>query len=308
MSEAPEGVIEGRDVLDLSRLRTPDDLAHITQINRVATVIVPDSLAAAYARIPTFRVAATVYVPDGANVRAHTGTLVVGGDGIGATDDVLVVIGMLIITSPITGPVPRQIRVLGSVLAPRGSESALGPALTGGTGSVSYYRYAEDQRVKVYSGQARLSGAALANPAGSPDDALVLAGQVVVTGTVRTVGFAQVLAAGQCVVPETAQEMLEPILESQGQIVWYRGERPWVAAEPTELGAEFFRLLDSPIALVVLDDLTIAPGVTAELVREKVVSVALLADVVAPAEAAPALQALTTESFGTIRTADGPDD
>lgn len=177
MTESPEGVISGRDVLDLSRLRTPDDLAHITRIHRVATVIVPDSLAPAYARIPTSRVAATVYVPDGANVRVHTGTLMVGGDGIGTTDDVLVVIGMLIVTSPVTGPVPRQIRVLGSVLAPHGSESALGPVLAGGRGSVNYYRYAEDQRVKVHSGQARLSGAALANPAGGQDDVLVLAGQ-----------------------------------------------------------------------------------------------------------------------------------
>lgn len=131
---------------------------------------------------------------------------------------------------------------------------------------------------------------------------------MVVTGAVRTVGYAQVLAAGQCVLPETAQEMLEPILETQGQVVWYRGERPWVVAESTTLGADFFRLLDAPIALVALDDLTISPGVTADLVRDKVSSVALLADVVAPAAAVPALQALTTEAFGSIRIADGPGD
>lgn len=305
MSEPPEGVISRRDLLDLSRLRSPEDLAHITGIHRVATVIVPESLAAAYARIPTTRVAFTVYVPDGANVRVHTGTLVVGGDGIGATDDVLVVVGMLVVTSPVTGPVPGQIRVVGSVVAPRGSESALGPALGGGVGSVNFYRYVEDQRVKVYSGQARLSAATLANPAGGPDDVLVLAGQVVITGMVAKVGFAQVVAAGQVVVPESAQELLEPRLEAQGQVVWYRGERPWVVMEPTELAPEFFRLLDAPIGLVVMDELTIAPGVTGDLVREKVASVALLADVIAPADAVPALQVLTTDSLGVIRTADG---
>lgn len=307
MTGPDEGVISRRDVLDLSPLRTPEDIAHITGIDRVATVIVPESLAAAYGRIPTSRVAATVYVPDGGNVRVHTGSLVVGGDGLGAAGDVLVVVGMLIITSPVTGPVPRQIRVLGSVLAPHGSESALGPALAGGRGSVSYYRYAENQRVKVQSGQVRLSGAALANPAGGPDDVLVLAGQIVVTGTVREVGYAQVLAAGQCVLPEAARDLLEPIMEAQGQTVWYRGQRPWVVTESTELGADFFRLLDEPIALVVLAELTITAGVTAELVREKVTSVALLGDVTAPADAVPALQALTTESFGAIRVADGRD-
>ena len=132
--------------------------------------------------------AATIYVPDGANVRVHTGALVVGGDGLGAADDVLIVIGMLVITSPVTGPVPQRIHVVGSVLAPRGSESALGPALAGGTGGVTYYRYADGQDIKVLSGQVRLSGAMLANPAGQPDDILIAAGQVVMTGEVTTRG------------------------------------------------------------------------------------------------------------------------
>lgn len=305
MTESTEGVISRRDLLDLSPLRTPDDLAHITAVDRVATVIVPESLAAAYARIPTSRVATTLYVPDGANVRVHTGMLVVGGDGVGSADDVLIVIGLLIITSPITGPVPRQVRVVGSVLAPRGSEPALGPALAGGVGSVTYYRYVEDQHVKVYSGQVRVSGTAFGHSNGGPSDVLVLAGQVVVSGTIDEVRYGQVLTAGQCVLPEAAQELLEPVLEGQGQVVWYRGARPWVVTEPTELTAEFFRLLDEPVGLVVLAELTVTTGVTADLVREKVASVALLANVVAPAEAVPALQALTTDSFGVIRAADG---
>src|SRR6266516_6759847 len=101
MSEPVEdgGVVSRRSVLDLSHLSSPEQLAGITRIERVATVIVPQSLAGAYARILSSRVAATVYVPDGANVRLHTGPLMVGGDGLGAADDVLVVIGMLIITS-----------------------------------------------------------------------------------------------------------------------------------------------------------------------------------------------------------------
>ena len=62
-------------------------------------------------------------------MRMQTGSMVVGGDGLGADNDVLVVIGMLLITSPVTGPLPKRIHVIGSVLAPRGSEQALGQAL-----------------------------------------------------------------------------------------------------------------------------------------------------------------------------------
>src|ERR1700735_1288078 len=156
-------VISDQPVADFSHLTAPEQLAAISRIEDVALVIVPESLAATYTAIPSSQVAATIYVPDGANVRVHTGLLVVGGDGIGAVDDVLIISGMLIITSPVTGPLPQRIHVVGSVLAPRGSEAALGPALAGSAGGVSYYTPADGQDIKVLSGQVRLSGAMLAN-------------------------------------------------------------------------------------------------------------------------------------------------
>jgi hypothetical protein len=144
-------VVSGQPVADFSHLTAPEQLGAIGRIENVALVIVPESLAGAYAAIPTSQVAATIFVPDGANVRVHTGALMVGGDGIGAADDVLIITGLLIITSPVTGPVPQRIHVVGSVLAPRGSEAALGPALAGGTGGVSYYTLADGQDIKVLS-------------------------------------------------------------------------------------------------------------------------------------------------------------
>ncbi len=158
-------VISDQPVADFSHLTAPEQLAAISRIEDVALVIVPESLAAAYTAIPVSDVAATIYVPDGANVRVHTGALVAGGDGLGAADDVLIVTGMLLITSPVTGQVPKQIHVTGSVYAPRGSEAALGPALAGSTGSVSYFPFADGQDTKVLTGQLTLSGAMLANPA-----------------------------------------------------------------------------------------------------------------------------------------------
>ena len=303
---ADRRVISGEAVVDFSHLTSPEELAAIARIEQVATVIVPQSLAAAYARIPTSEVAATVFVPDGANVRIHSGSLTVSGDGLGAADDVLVVIGMLVITSPVTGEVPHRITVVGLVLAPRGSEAVLGRVLGGGAGSVSYYRYTEGQDFKVLSGQVKLSGAMLANPAGEAGDILIAAGQVIVTGPVTTVGYAQVIVAGQFIAPEAGRELLEPRIQVTGQAVWYRGDTPRIILEDIRVGPDFFRLLDHPVSLVLLGDMTVAPGVSEDTVREKITDIILLGDITAPAELVPVFQVLATDVFGDIRAADGP--
>jgi hypothetical protein len=299
-------VVSNQPVADFSHLTEPEQLAAISRIEHVALVIVPESLAGAYAAIPSSGVAATIYVPGGANVRVHTGALVVGGDGIGGADDVLVITGMLIITSPVTGPVPKRIYVVGTVLAPRGSEAALGPALAGGTGGVSYYTPAAGQDIKVLSGQVRLSGAMLANPAGQADDMLIAAGQVVITGEVATVGYRQVIIAGQLAAPAASRDVVEPRVQVQGQAAWYRGDDPRVFYDDTSLGPDFFRLLDHPATLVVLGDLTITAGVTEAMMREKITGISVFGDATAPPEIVGMLQALTTDAFGAIRASDGP--
>ena len=299
-------VIIGEAVADFSHLTSKGEMAAIARIERVGTVIVPRSLAAEYARIPTSKVGTTVFVPDGANVRIHTGSLTVSGDGLGAADDVLLVIGMLVITSPVTGEVPRQITVVGLALAPRGSEAALGRVLGGGAGSVGYYRYTEGQDFKVLSGQVKLSGAMLANPAGEAGDVLIAAGQVIVTGPVTTVGYSQVIIAGQLIAPEASREMLEPRLQITGQAAWYGGDLPRIILEDIRVGPDFFRLLDHPVSLVLLGDMTVAPGVSEDMVREKITEIILLGDITAPPELVPVFQVLTTEAFGDIRAADGP--
>jgi hypothetical protein len=300
------GVVRRQAVLDLSHLTTPEELATIHRIERVGTVVVPRSLAGAYARIPTERVGSTIYVPEGVNVRMHTGPLVVGGDGLGGPEDVLVITGVLVIVSPVTGPVPYRISVIGSVLAPSGSEGALGPALGGGVGTVTYYRYVEGQDIKVLTGQVRLTGASLVNSAGGHDDLLLAAGQIVLTGPVTTVGYAQVVVAGQLVAPAASREVLEPRLQVQGQVVWARSDEARVITEDIEVGPDFFRLLEHPVSLVVLGDLTISAGVTEAQLREKVTDIALLGDLTAPAELVPMLQVLAVDALGTIRVSDGP--
>ena len=299
-------VIRDQPVVDFSHLKSPEDLATIREIKDVAMVIVPESLAAAYAAIPSSDIASTIYVPDGVNVRTHTGALVVGGDGIGGAEDVLIVVGMLLITTPVTSPVPRRIHVIGSVLAPRGSEQLLGQVLAGGTGAVNYYQYADGQDFKLLSGQSRLSGAMLANPAGHPDDILIAAGQVVVTGEVTTVGYRTVVIAGQVAAPAAARDVIEPAAQIHGQAGWYDGDAPRVFNGDATLGADFFRLLDHPVSLVVFGDLTIGAGVSEALMREKITGITVFGDAIAPPELMGMLQVLATDVFGDIRASDGP--
>ncbi len=305
---AAEGVVlRDQPVLDLSHLTSPDQMAGISRIEDVAVVVVPQSLAGAYAAISVSDVAGTIFVPDGANVRLHSGAMVAGGDGLGAADDVLVVIGMLVITSPVTGPVPQRIYVVGSVIAPRGSEALLGPALAGGSGSVSYYPHRTDQDVdvKVLSGQVRLSGAMLANPAGQASDILIAAGQVAVTGEVSTLGYRLVVVAGQLAAPAASRDAIEPFVQVQGQAGWYQGGSPRVFYDSTTLGPDFFRLLDEPASLVVFGNLTIADGVTEDMVREKVTGAVLFGNAIAPPGVVAVLQVLATDTFGKIRASDG---
>lgn len=305
------GVIERQGVLDLSHLTSPDELAAITRISRVGAVVLPEALAGAYAAISVSRVGATVFVPQGLKPRVHVGPLVVGGDGIGAPDEMLVVVGVLVITGQVTGELPGRISVVGSVFAPRGSEAALGRVFGSGTGTVTYYRVPGGQNgthVKMLTGQVRLSGAALANHAGEPSDILVAAGQVIITGEVGTIGYSQIFVAGQVLAPEAAQTELESRMDVQGQTAWYRSGDPRVFLDDVELGPDYFRLLDHPISLITLGDLTIGAGVTADLLRANVADIVLFGDVLAPAEAVPAVQVLASAIMGEIRVADGPRD
>jgi len=155
------------------------------------------------------------------------------------------------------------------------------------------------------AGQVKLSSAMLANPAGQPEDILIAAGQVVVTGPVSAVNFAQVIVAGQFVAPQASRDLLEPRVQAHGQVAWYRGDEARLIMDDIRLGPNFFRLLDHTVSLVVLADLVIEPGVTEAALREKVTDIVLFGDLTAPAELVPVLQVLAADAYGTIRADDG---
>jgi hypothetical protein len=238
-----EGVIEDVDTLDLTPMGSAEDLAGITRISDVAIVLVPESLMPAAMSIPMRDVAMVVPVPDRLEVRKHTGALVMGGEalsGPGVENAALIVIGTLILTSPVEKVTYRQVIVMGMVLAPHGSESALGTGLTRVTGSVDYYPYAEGQDVKVSTGQLR-------------------------------VGYRRVVVAGGVLAPVDSQPVLGPVLIVKGQLAWYTGQ-PRLFVGKERFGRSFFELLDRPLTLALVGRFEIDHDVPAELLREKVAS------------------------------------
>jgi hypothetical protein len=150
----------------------------------------------------------------------------------------------------------------------------------------------------------RLSPAVLANTAGRPDDILVVAGQIVVTGEVSAVGYRTVLVAGQFAAPAASRDVLEPAIQIQGQAAWFQGANPRVFNGDARLGLDFLRLLGEPTALVVLGDLVIEEGVTEEGLREKITGFTVFGDVVAPAGLIGMVQVLASEVFGDIKAGD----
>lgn len=301
--------ISNMALLDLTGSGSAEELAAIDGISNVAVILVPESLSGALARIPMRDVASIVPVPDGAQLRVHTGSVVMGGEALGdpdSEDAVLVVTGTLALSSPVERVTYSRVIVTGVVVAPRGSESALASGLTRVTGSVQYYDHVEGQRFRSFSGQTRVSGELLANRDGNPADVLFLSGQSIITGSIPddAVGFQRVIATGQLIAPRASEATLLPVLSIEGQIAWYDGDpRFFVGTERFSRG--FLELFDEPFSLVLIGSFTIGDDVSPELLREKVSHITLIGKLEAPAEVVAVLQFLTTEKHGVITAGQG---
>lgn len=304
------GEIEKVEVLNLTPLTSAEELHEITAIRKVETLIVPDSLAAELAAIPLEQVETVIRVPDGATVRTLTGSVTMSGDafaGSGRDNEVLVVTGSLLITSPVTTVGYREIVTTGLVLAPHGSEAVLGSALSQASGAVSYYTHAENQEIKDLSGQLKLSGESLANTRGSADDILVVSGQFVVTTPPETVGYRRVIVVGQLIAPREGRAALEPVLTVYGQTAWYGGDNPRFMLGGQRFSRVFFESLADPITLVQVGRGEIDDDVPVELIRAKITEIAAIGTITASADIIGVVQALATEMVGrTVVRGDEP--
>ncbi len=138
----PGAPINNVGLLDLTKSE-PGDIARMGPINNVGAILVPESLVGELMDIPMNNTGAIVPIPEGANVRAHTGQVKMTGEALanleGNAEDVLVVAGQLVITTPVEKVGYKEFIVVGQVLGPRGSETALATGLTRLTGQIAYY-------------------------------------------------------------------------------------------------------------------------------------------------------------------------
>lgn len=305
---------EIRDValLDLTGAHSAAALEGVTRISRVATILVPESLLARLSSIPLDRVASTIPVPDGKKVKVFTGQITLSGEALANADtqdsQILVIVGQLIITSPVQQVGYSDLIVVGQLVAPTGSETALGTGVSRLTGQVVYYPYTEGASIRLLSGTA-VSGEALANTGGQPGDILLATSNLVITSPIAHVGYQQVLAIGHVVVPkDTDPTALARITPVGGQVATYTtAAPPRVFDGKDHFSAGFFELLDEPTTLVLDGSFSFDEDVPPELLRQKVASIIFDGRLRAPRRLIPVLQLLSVVRDGVIQQADEPE-
>jgi hypothetical protein len=306
---------EGREIrnvalLDLTGAEPGAALDGVTRISNVATILVPESLLPKLSSIPMENVAATVPVADGQRARVMAGQVLLSGEalapGADRGNDMLVVAGQLVITSPIKSVGYKDVVVLGQAIAPAGSEAALGAALTRLSGQVLYYPYVEGASTRILSGHT-ISGEALANASGQPTDILLATGLLVVTSPIEALGFQQVAAIGHLVLPpDVPAELLGRMQSVGGQIVTSIGF-PRVFEGKDHFSAGFFELFDAPITLVLDGSFSLDKDVAPRLLRDAVGAIVLDGKIRAPRQLVPMLQVLCIARDGKIESFDEPE-
>jgi hypothetical protein len=128
-------------MLDLTAMKSPEELDRISSIENVGAILVPEPLMGRLAGIPMKNIGGMVPIPEGENVKVLTGQMKLAGEAFAepGETDVLVVAGQLIITTPVERIGYRRLIVSGQVLAPEGSEVALAAGITRLSGQVVYY-------------------------------------------------------------------------------------------------------------------------------------------------------------------------
>jgi len=188
---------------------------------------------------------------------------------------------------------------MGQVIAPVGSETGLGSALTRVSGQTIYYPYSPGAHVKVLI-RAQMSGAELANPVGQPNDVLVSVGQMVITSPVERLGFEHLVAIGQVVAPKVSESLLVGRVTSLGSGVAYYTAPPRVFDGKDHFSAAFFELLDEPITMVLDGKFSFDEDIAPELLKHKVREIVLDGKIAAPRRLIPMLQLLAIMRDGKI--------
>jgi hypothetical protein len=148
-----QGAITHLGLLDLRLLRSIDELANVTRISHVGTILVSDQLEGSINRIPMNHVGSILTIPSDMKVKLLTGDLRLGGDFLanasGDPEETLLIVGTLMITSPVQAIGFKTIMLTGELFAPKCCESIVTSAISKLIGEL--YFYAGEAR--VFTGQ-----------------------------------------------------------------------------------------------------------------------------------------------------------
>lgn len=158
------------------------------------------------------------------------------------------------------------------------------------------------ENVQLQTGQIHLSGESLA--AGDPETSLVVVGQVFIETPVTSVGFKKLHIYGQSIALRGSEAALGAKLGN------FQGQNFYVAAKPRifmgdeTIGREFLELLPEPCSLIIMGQLKIEGDVTAELMKNKVLEILLMGQLLVPRALVPLAQVLATTQMGSIQGVD----
>jgi hypothetical protein len=255
-------------------------------------------------------VGATIPVPPGARPKVFSGATILSGEALANADgdqnDVLIVSGNLAITSPVTKVGYGTFIASGNVIAPEGSEAALGTGLTRMSGNLLYYPYTPGANVRVRVGAREVSGQDLANPTGQESDILLVIGTMAIVGPIERFGYQHLVAIGMLVAPPGSETILAGRVTSLGGRVVYSAARLREYTGTDSFGRSFFEYLDEPILLSVTGHCTLEDDVTPDLLKQKVAGIILTGALVAPPDTVGMAQVLTIQKNGTIMRSDDP--
>jgi len=150
--------IQNLGVLDLTGMKSPDDLAGIESIRSVGVILIPEPLVSKLGAIPMKSVGVVVPIPQGEHVKVITGLAKLTGEALAnpaVGEDTLVVAGVLQVSTPVEKVAYKRLIVVGVILAPKGSESAIGAAISRLEGATVYY----SGNPRIFTGSDRFSSA-----------------------------------------------------------------------------------------------------------------------------------------------------
>lgn len=298
-------VIENVGLLDWRAFTDKSDLEGIAALRNVGTVLVPESLMSAVSALPMVNVGAILPLPTGVKVSMQAGQNRYSGEAIadGAEDTILVIMGQMLITSPVTKVGFKEIRVMGQLVAPRGSEAALSGKLASMLGQAIYYPWlGEGVELRTVTGDERIGREYLE----------VLPGPIVLLAVgditfeegispelLRSKMPAMVLV-GDIMAPRELLPTIQALAsERTGDLVGYpKGARFYSGSDT--LVAEDFEYLADGTAMVITGELTLAEGVTAAVVKPKVKEIVLTGTLKAPRALLPLLRSLISEKRGDL--------